>query len=83
MQDTELIYRNFLHFYILSVKESYTAQNSLELKLPSRPSYHHSVQNKELSPLKKGMDFKIDYIQLTADTSLRWSQELLIPAVES
>ena len=83
MQDTELIHRNFLHFYILPVKESHTAQNSLGLKLPSRSSYRHSIQNKELSPLKKGMDIKIDYIQLTADISLRWSQELLTPAVES
>ena len=35
-----------------SLKESYTAQNSLELNsLPSPP--HHSMQNKELSHRKK------------------------------
>ena len=52
------------------MKESYTAQNSLELNPPPDPP-HHSIQNKELSPLKKGMDAKMDYIQLPADPSLR------------
>ena len=52
------------------VKESCTAQNSLELKLPPGPP-HHSRQNKELSPLKKGRDMETDYVQLPADPSLR------------
>ena len=45
------------------------AQNSLELKLPPDPP-HHSIQNKELSPPKKGMDIKIDYVQFPANPSL-------------
>ena len=48
------------------------AQNSLESKLPSRSS-----------PLKKGMDLKIDYVQLPVNPSLRPSQEFLTPVVES
>ena len=54
----------------LDLKESYTAQNSLELKLPSRssPSFY---TDKELSPPKKGMDIEIDYIQFPANPSLR------------
>ena len=48
------------------------AQNSLEAKLPSRSS-----------PLKKGMDLKIDYVQLPVNPSLRPSQEFLTPVVES
>ena len=51
------------------MKESYTAQNSLELKLPLDPP-HHSMQNKELSHPKKKMDIKVDYTQLPAGPSL-------------
>ena len=39
-------------------------------KEPGIKAPHHSIQIKELSPLQKGMDIKIDYIQLPADPSL-------------
>ena len=51
------------------MKESYTAQNSLELKLPLDPP-HHSMQNKELSPEEKKMDIKVDYTQLPVSPRL-------------
>ena len=47
------------------VKESYMAQNSLELKLTSGSS-DHSMQNKELSHLKEKMGIKVDYARLPA-----------------
>ena len=59
----------FIYSLGSGMKESYTAQNSLELNPPPDPP-HHSIQNKELSPPKKGMDIKIDYLQLPADPSL-------------
>ena len=62
------------------MKESYMAQNSLELKLPSR-SPHHSIQNKELSHLKKKMDIKVDYAQLPAGPASGQSPKFLAPAV--
>ena len=51
------------------VKESSTAQNSLELKLPSRPSPPFYTEERTFSP-KKGMDIQIDYVQLPANPSL-------------
>ena len=55
------------------------AKNSLELKLPPGPP-HHSIQNKELSPLKKGMDIMIDYVQLPAAPSLWPVSEIPYPS---
>ena len=62
------------------LKESYTAQNSLELNsLPGPP--HHSMQNKELShPKEKKMDIKVDYTQLPAGTASGPSPVFLAPA---
>ena len=62
---------SFTHFKLWVLKESYMAQNSLELKLPSRtsPSFDKKFYN-ELSPPEKGMDIKIDYVQLLANPSL-------------
>ena len=59
------------------MKESYMAQNSLELKLPwgGGNSHlgppHHSMQNKEFDHPKKKMDIKVDYAQLPGGPSLR------------
>ena len=63
-----------------SLKESYMAQNSLELKLPSGLP-HHSMQNKELSHLKKKLDLKVDYAQLPDGLASGRSPEFLTLAV--
>ena len=52
------------------MKESYIAQNSLELKLPSRSSTPFYAKQRTLSPKVK-MDIKFDYAQLPAGPS-RW-----------
>jgi len=53
------------------VKESYTAQNSLELKLPSGSSPPFCAkQRTPSSEGKRKMDIKIDYTQLPASPSL-------------
>ena len=63
------------------MKESYRAQNTLELKLPSGPP-HHSVQNKKLSDWRGGkMDIKVDYAQFPACPASGWSPEFLAPAL--
>ena len=68
---------SFTHFKLWVLKESYTAQNSLELKLPSRSSpIIYKKFYKELSPPKKRMDIKTDYVQLPANLSL-W----LVPGI--
>ena len=51
------------------MKESYKAQNSLELKLPSRSSQPFYAKQRILSP-KENMDIKIDYAQLPEGPSL-------------
>ena len=51
------------------MKESYQAQNSLELKLPSRSSPSFDTEQRTFYP-KKGMNMKIGYVQLPADQSL-------------
>ena len=62
------------------LKESYTAQNSLELNsLPGPP--HHSMQNKELSHPNKKMDIKVDCTQLPAGPASGLSPKFLTPAV--
>ena len=64
------------------LKESYRAQNSLELKLPSRSSPPFYAKQRTLSPEeKKKRDFKVDYTQLLAGPSSGWSPEFLAPAV--
>ena len=51
------------------MKESYTAQNSLELNpLQILPTILYRIKN--FLPPKKGMDAKTDYVQLPADPSL-------------
>ena len=59
------------------MKESYRAQNSMELKKLSSRSSHYSMQNKELSHPKKKMDIKVDYVQLPAGLSLWWISRIL------
>ena len=44
-----------------SLKESYRAQNSLELKLPSRSSPPFYAKQRTLTPGEKKMDFKVEY----------------------
>ena len=51
------------------MKESYVAQNSLKLKLPSRSSAPFYEKQRTLSPKEK-MDFKGDYTQLPEGPSL-------------
>ena len=55
------------------MKESYMAQNSLELKLPSRPSPKFYAKQRTLSPKvgkkKKKKDIKVDYAQLPASSA--------------
>jgi len=64
------------------MKESYMAQNSLELKLPSRSSPPFYAKQRTLSPEgKKKMDIKIDYAQLSAGPASGWSPKFLAPAI--
>jgi len=57
------------------------AQNSLELKLPSRSSPPF-YENKELSHLKeKKVDIKVDNAQLLAGPVSGQSPEFLAPAI--
>jgi len=62
------------------MKESYTAQNSLELKLPSKSSPSFYAKQRTLSPKEK-MDIKVDYTQLPAGPASGRSPEFLAPAV--
>ena len=65
----------------LLLKESYVVQNSLELKLLSRsfrPFYTKFYR--ELSPPKKGMGIKIDYVQLSEDPSLQLVSGIPFPS---
>ena len=64
----------------MELKESYSDQNSLELKLPLGPT-HHSMQNKELSHLKIKIDFKVEYALLPAGPASGRSPEILAPAI--
>ena len=67
--------------WALLLKESYTAQNSLELKLPFRSSPPFNTKfYKELSPLKIGMDNKIMFSSQRIPVSNQ-SQEFLSPVV--
>ena len=52
------------------MKESYMAQNSLELKLHSRSSPSFYAKQRTLSPAGKKMDIKVDYNQLPASPNL-------------
>ena len=54
---------------IHTLKESYTAQNSLELKPPSGFSPPLFAKQRTLSPEEK-MDLKVDYTQLPDSPSL-------------
>ena len=61
-------------------KESYKAQNSLELKVPSRSSPPFYAKQRTLSPEEK-MDIKVDYTQLPAHSASGQSPKFLAPAV--
>ena len=61
-----------------SLKERYLAQNSLELKLPSRSSPPFYAKQRTLSPKEKKADIKVDYAQLPAGPA---SPEFLAPAI--
>ena len=41
---------------------------------------HHSIQNKELSLPKKGMNIKIDYVQLPVGPNLRLVSRIPCPS---
>ena len=62
------------------MKESYMAQNSLELKLSSRSSPPFYAKQKVLLPKEK-MDIKADYTQLPAGPGSCPSPKFLAPAV--
>ena len=62
------------------MKESYMAQNSLELKLPSRSSPPFYAKQRTLSLEEKKMDIKVDYAQLAAGPAFGLSPEFLAPA---
>ena len=66
--------------YLPLLKESYKAQNSLELKLPSRSSPPFYAKQRTLSPQGKKMDIKVDYFQLSASPASCPSPEFLAPA---
>ena len=51
------------------MKESYRAQNSLELKLPSGSFPPFYAKQRTLSPEEKKMGIKVDYAQLPASPS--------------
>ena len=59
------------------MKESYLAQNSLELKLPSRSFPPFYAKQKTLSPEEKKMDIKVDYAQLPVVQPLAYLQNSL------
>ena len=59
------------------MKESYMAQNSLELKLPII-----LWNTKNSHTQRKKMDIKVDYAQLAVGPASGWSPEFLAPAVE-
>ena len=65
------------------MKESYMAQNSLELKLLSRSSPPFYAKQRALSHKgkKKKKDIKVDYAQLPAGPASGRSPEFLAPAV--
>ena len=57
----------------VTLKESYRAQNSLELKLPSGFSLPFYAKQRTLSPKgEKKMDLKVDYAQLSAGPASLW-----------
>ena len=62
------------------MKKSYVAQNSLELKFPSRSSPPFYAKQRTLSPREK-MDIKVDYAQLPAGPASGRSPKFLAPAV--
>ena len=64
-----------------SVKESYTAQNSLELKHPSRSSPPFYAKQRTLSQKEKKKDIKVDYTQLPASPASGRCPEFLAPAL--
>ena len=64
-----------------SLKESYMAQNSLELKLPSTSSPGFYAKQRTLSPKEK-MDIKVDYTELPAGPSLWQISRILCPRVK-
>ena len=61
------------------------AQNSLQLKLPSRPSPPFYAKQRTLSPerkkKKKTKDIMVDYTQFPASPASGLSPELRAPAV--
>ena len=62
------------------MKESYTAQNSLELKLHSGSSPPFYAKQRTLSPKEK-KDGKADYTQLPASLASGQSPEFLAPVI--
>ena len=65
---------------IWMVKESYMAQNSLELKLPSRSPPPFYAKQRTLSPEAK-LNIKVDYAQLPAGPASGQSSKFLAPAI--
>ena len=70
-----------------SLKGSYMARNSLELKLPSRsspPFYEKQrtlTQRGKKNPKKTKTDIKVDYAQLPASPASGRCPEFLAPAL--
>ena len=60
-----------------TVKESYKAQNSLELKLRSGSSSPFYAKQRTVSPKGKKKDFKVDYAQLPVCPASGWVQNSL------
>jgi len=63
------------------MKEIYMAENSLELKLPSRSSPPFYEKQRTPSPEEKKMDIKADYTQLPAGPAYAWSPKFLDPDI--
>ena len=64
------------------MKESYKAQNSLELKPPSGSSPPFYAKQRTLSPEgKKKKDIKVAYARLPAGPAAGGSPEFLDPAI--
>ena len=61
------------------MKEGYSAQNGLELKIPSRSSPPFYAKQRTLSPEGKKWTLTVDYAQLTASGQ---SPEFLAPAIQ-
>jgi len=81
INDTHLSFSFCIYSLGSGMKESYMAQNSLELKLSSRSSPPVYAKQRTLSPEQKKMYIKVYYAQLPAGPASGLSPKFLAPAI--